>query len=779
MQDNIRETKRECLIIGALLHDIGKFAQRGGEKGKHSVLSEKFILSILKNTPWQEAANFALRHHDPLKYEDKIIQLADWLSAGERRTRELEETPEVSREPLISIFSQIVIKEDGDSGSKINLHYCPPVFIEKNIEKIFPQKDKEEVIRKTQGFQQLYSYFRKEAEYLKGISRFNDLIVKILYLLEKYTLFVPSSAYKDIPEISLFHHLKSTCAIATCLYDLDLSEKELEKMILAWQYKNDKILSKKDFILLKGDISGIQDFIYSVTRSEALKGLRGRSFYLQLLSETTARKFLDEFNLTLCNLIHCGGGNFTILLPNTTNAQPRIQQLYKDMQNKIFSAHAGKLALVIGYEPISYTDFMLDEDGSGNFKGGFGKALKRVNAKLAIEKRRKFKDILTYKLFDLGTIKVEKEQGGCKICGREISEGEKCSLCESFETLSNEIKTANYIQLKKVSERELSKEVKKWHELFEALGYEWRFKKKIDLSDLTPETEIYMLNSTDFLEGNCAGFRFEAIYTPTDKNKTLTLEEISDRAEGIKRWGALRMDVDNLGKIFKEGLPRQTISRFSMLSYMISLFFSMGIRDIVEEKYENCCVVYSGGDDLFILGPWSDLPNIADDIQKNFEKFVCRHQQITISAGIYIAPSKKFPVYEAANLASEAEKESKKGGKNKITFLGVSTEWDRFREIKEVTRKLVAILNKGCPRSFLTILYAGYKEEELLKKGKIPVIRIWRLFYAIKRLMERLVGRQQNIQSDLEEIRKRFISEFKLMPDYNLAIRWAELLSRK
>ncbi|MCM8826481.1 MAG: HD domain-containing protein [Candidatus Omnitrophica bacterium] len=153
------DLNRQAVILGALLHDIGKFVQRTGEKLNekekkdaemfcpkkngypthlHAIFGEREIKKLVENTQWKDSTNFALRHHLPDRYEDKLVQLADWLSAGERRDRESEEgIPEVNQEPLISIFSQIILDD-----SKIIEYYCPVVKIEKKIEKIYPKLKK-------------------------------------------------------------------------------------------------------------------------------------------------------------------------------------------------------------------------------------------------------------------------------------------------------------------------------------------------------------------------------------------------------------------------------------------------------------------------------------------------------------------------------------------------------------------------------------------------------------------------------------------------------------
>jgi len=801
------DISRQAVISGALLHDIGKFAQRAGKKlfpeyrnldslacpvykGRHShyhvLYGGQFVRNLLRV---QEIENRVLYHHRPSNYEDKLIQLADWLSSGERKDKELEEEiSEVKNEPLISIFSQIVLKENGKE-KKVDSHYCPAVKIENKIGDLFPQKEKDKAIDSDKNFSHLWNEFKKESEYFKNKNlSFEDLFYKFYYLLEKYTLSIPSSAYKDKPEVSLFHHLKSTSAIATCLYDLNVPESEIDSVLNAIRDNpNSEVMESQRFILLSGDISGIQDFIYSVTSEKALKGLRGRSFYLQILSETIARRILDEFNLTLCNLLYLGGGNFTILLPNLNDAEEKIDSLIEEIDNNLFKAHNGSLGLILSYVKFRYRDFMLEEI-DGKKIGRFGDVLEELGKVLAREKRRKFKKIMSYELFRPYPEKIEKELKGCEICGKEskeISEERKmCNLCKSFIDLSDKIKKARegYIEIQKVQRNEIKGEVNSWCELPESFGYNWWFKPKDELPDFN--NQVYLLNSTDFLEKNCSGFKFEALYSPTvqreGKEETMTLEEIGNKAEGIEKYAGLRMDVDNLSQIFSEGLPQKTISRYSMLSYAISLFFSMGIREIVEERYRNCCVVYSGGDDLFILGPWSELPCIAKEIYNNFREYTCNHPKITLSGGIYIAPSKKFPVYQTAKEAGIAEEEAKTNNKNRITFLDRAIKWEELTQLSAIKDRIVNLLEpkekdkKKIPRTLLNLLYSAVED-----KKKTKISRIWLLLYGLKRLIERYIVSADEQTKLAMELRDEFCKNSELKENLDLAVRWAEFLTRK
>ena len=111
-----------------------------------------------------------------------------------------------------------------------------------------------------------------------------------------------------------------------------------------------------------------------------------------------------------------------------------------------------------------------------------------------------------------------------------------------------------------------------------------------------------------------------------------TFEEFAREAEGISRIGVLRADVDNLGQAIvsgfrnaKNGDRYMTLSRTATLSRQLSLFFKYYIRFILENgeyslegknggKKRLATIVYSGGDDVFIVGAWNDIIELSVDL---------------------------------------------------------------------------------------------------------------------------------------------------------------------
>ena len=86
-----------------------------------------------------------------------------------------------------------------------------------------------------------------------------------------------------------------------------------------------------------------------------------------------------------------------------------------------------------------------------------------------------------------------------------------------------------------------------------------------------------------------------------------------------------------------------------------------------ESGNRNVTICYSGGDDLFIVGAWNEVVELAIDIRRCFARF--SQNTLTISAGIGVYES-KYPIAAIAGEVAELEDASKSlPGKDAVTFL--------------------------------------------------------------------------------------------------------------
>ncbi|MBK9639525.1 MAG: hypothetical protein IPO63_17605 [Bacteroidetes bacterium] len=148
-------------------------------------------------------------------------------------------------------------------------------------------------------------------------------------------------------DISLYDHLNSTAAYAICLYDYVKGE-------------NKDILSLTDnddvFLLIGGDVSGIQNFIYDIISKGAAKNLKGRSFYLQLLVDTIIHDLLVELALPNNCVVYASGGGFYILAPNLGHTINKIKELRHKISKGLFEQHGTALAISMATQTIKIND---------------------------------------------------------------------------------------------------------------------------------------------------------------------------------------------------------------------------------------------------------------------------------------------------------------------------------------------------------------------------------------------------------------------------------------
>jgi hypothetical protein len=151
---------------------------------------------------------------------------------------------------------------------------------------------------------------------------------------------------------------------------------------------------------------------------------------------------------------------------------------------------------------------------------------------------------------------------------------------------------------------------------------------------------------------------------------------------GANRLGVLRMDVDRLGRIFSRGLEHRTLARMSDLSERLDYFFKVVIPKHPEallehglfsnvERNPSLAVVYSGGDDLFLVGAWDQVIDqvidVAFAISKLFSDYVGGNPNVTLSAGIVIADY-RLALQKLAALAGEEEKRAKAQGRSRFSL---------------------------------------------------------------------------------------------------------------
>ena len=788
--------EQDALVLGALLHDIGKFWQRSGIRRKHEYLGAEFLdLPVIRSkietlVDLRDVQNIISEHHESGVYDvlARIAQIADRLASGERRGLEEGQTQTPWEEPLKSIFAQIYDQEKG--LSKV---FYPTRKLSLNRETIFPRENV------NPDYDSLWQEFLDEAEQLPN-GDFEIFFESLFHLLKKYTWCVPSAAYRDHADISLFDHSKVTAAIAWCLYALRDRLEPVEQFVSDRGGDGNTQVA----LLVGGDISGIQSFIYSISSDGAAKSLRGRSVFLNLLSDAVMEYAMRQLgNPPICNLLYSSGGHFYFL--TSVDQLENIKRVRKEISECLFDSFGGEIYCGLEAVSLAAIDFQR-EAGNREGKLNIGDRWTELMEKLGMCKRQKFGDLMPERFKDffepVGSGKVDDV---CTVCHVEISQATRrtiaerteddsvvCSLCHSFERLGDRVRNAKYLMTREVSPQK--SQVMTWQRALEGFGRRYQF-----TPDLKSNWDrAYTLDNTEFLSVGAQGFRFVGNAAPIDK-ETGHVRDFSDLAEdskGIYRWGLLRMDIDNLGKIFSEGLGKDlSLSRITTLSSMISLFFEGYVNTLCKDTDPNrLYVIYTGGDDSFIVGSWDASLDFVQKLQTDFQNYTSENPKVTLSAALTLE-ARKYPLYKAADRCGEwldlakAQTDDVRGlEKSSFTFLGQPIFWRDFERIERMKGLIVNLVSDG-GRNLLQRLMSAYKLYEENKKRLLPqslsrndLERLvqndrwrWQLAYSLAREAERSKSQRKE---DLRLLQTMIFND-DFIEFLNIATRWAELATRK
>ncbi len=165
----------------------------------------------------------------------------------------------------------------------------------------------------------------------------------------------------EVADISLYDHLKLTAGIAAAIY-VYLNDQQISDYKKALFDHSQDFYQQKAFLLASFDISGIQDFIYTITSKGAHKQLRSRSFYLDMISEWVVDSLLSACQLTRANLMYSGGGHAYFILPNTAAIKENINQVQTSFDRFFLAKFQTKLYIAFGSAEFAASQVMQGND---------------------------------------------------------------------------------------------------------------------------------------------------------------------------------------------------------------------------------------------------------------------------------------------------------------------------------------------------------------------------------------------------------------------------------
>ena len=320
---------------------------------------------------------------------------------------------------------------------------------------------------------------------------------------------------------------------------------------------------------------------------------------------------------------------------------------------------------------------------------------------------------------------------------------------------------------------------------------------------------------------------------------TASFSGLAKAAQGIELIGCLRMDVDDFGNLFSGELVKSGIAALSNLSRSMNLFFKgylnqicgMNLGAMAKEEYplditgkkakaleidnyRYVSIVYAGGDDLFIVGAWDDVAELAFDINTSFREFSCSNPEVHLSGGVTLNKP-KFPLYQMARTAKDAEEVAKanewgklgnkrekeslslfythalarhnaflndrvnrenrrrtRAGKQPDDRIAVASGWDEYNSVVQLTKQLYKFSQlPDIPHGLYRKLFA--------------TLRIWQeegpLYLPMLAYIKDQFGKQQEKVPEAKELKTLLTNLIQLdeIRKLHIPLHWVEYLNRQ
>jgi CRISPR-associated protein Csm1 len=714
------EQQREyrTVVLGALLHDIGKYFQRGAfggmVTGQHPQVGALFVGAghedFARCVDADLLRTLVQRHHESHHFPEalrvdgltdprtralaRLVSRADNLASSERAPRH----PDSGYQPfrttaLAPIFDRIELTTDHSPAPR---HFRQePLTATRHEPPIFPvqgrEADQAEVTGHIRAFGQQFARLRERLDW----DNFDCVYTHFLSLLQSYAWCIPSDTQANPPDVSLYDHLRVTSAIAACLYRFHAVRGALTDEAIAGQ-------DQTRCILLIGDLSGIQDYIFTISTTGAggvAKRLRARSFFVQLLSDCTSLRVLRAFDLPLANQLMASGGKFYAVLPNLPGAVDILKGLQRDFDDWLLREVHGALAVNLAWMELPDSDFAF---------GRYGAALARLHGRLQQRKARRLASVLQDEHVWRQEFLREPFSGErlCLACRRfpatefsqdrtEQAGADICDQCARQLRLGRRLTTAQFLSFFHGSEGEVS-----------CLGL------SASLADrpLPGAFLVVRLNNPDLEEVGRwpTAFRYLANHVPREADGS-PREFTAIAGNGL--LGVVKADVDYLGQIFQEGLRRDTtdsgldtVSRLAALSRQLDWFFSGWLEWLLNAEFPDVYAIYSGGDDLLLVSPRAESLPLMKRVYEGFTAYA-GHPEVTLSAGITLVKP-HLPLAHSVQFADQALEYAKEGGRDRLCLLNQVVPWPQLPVVDEA----VALLERARPPSsflYQLLYFAG------------------------------------------------------------------------
>lgn len=616
-----------------------------------------------------------------------------------------------------------------------------------------------------------------------------------------YTQAIPSAtAFNIRPDVSLYDHSRVAAAMATALWRYHHERNETDAVTAKELQAQAKSWEDKKFLLVQGDFFGIQDFIFASggeTNKRAAKLLRGRSFYVSLLSECAALKVLDVLDLPSTSQVINAAGKFMIVAPNTPETIKKLLDVQQEL-DQWFLAHSwGQAGVGLAWTEASCNDFRRGKAGESS---PYKALIKKLFEQLEVIKNQRLNLCAdsTPIIFKEFLDSFDNTKGVCKVDGKSPA-SEQIDIDTYIGRLAyDQIETGTWLTKRErilITRHSLAMQsalkipVFGYHISFvENEEIQGKFGAQANTGNLLrawdfslPETAegalwkgyarryinayVPLFDQQSQDEAGLGKYKGEEPLALGDA-KTLNYIACEDQQLqanhqwlGITALSTLKGDVDNLGMIFQSGLGEDvSFSKTAALSRQINAFFTVYLPWLCQTKYPNTYTVFAGGDDFFLMGPWLSQIKLASEMRQAFQDYVAHNNEVHFSAGISTTKP-GLPIGQLGEMAETALETAKAHNpkdanensasalnaarlpKNAVCCFNQTMSWDEFSALELRRARLQQLhqemnLSTGYVYGLLTLINMAEKVNER------PENAIWHSYFAYRtvRMLERNKG---------------------------------------
>lgn len=811
---NGNHTHRHAIYTAAFIDHIEKLLPRPFNKAGWG-LDDAFI-------------NLAAGHHKPETPMQWLIAIADRVSSGwDRNNFDPEYNHAIAwqdyrKTRLLPVFERL-LRDDKNDRKDYGYRYPLKEITPQNI---FPKKQGEaEPVSDEEATKEYKNLFD---EFIFALERLYHKDVNVELWLEHldsllliYTSMIPAArAGKVLPDVSLYDHSRAVSALASALY---LYHRDTDTMTIDAVRDYDV----RKFLLIGGDFYGIQDFIFSDSGEAGkhrAKILRGRSFAVSLYSELAADMLCREIGLPPTALLLNAAGKFTLIAPNTKSAQEAVKTAEGRVNRWLMEIAYGESAIGFSTVDAAPSDFV-------SAPGRFIDLWDRLQDKMAARKSTKF-DLEEYGGPVTGYLdgfRNDLNPPLCPYCGKRPSSHEAeafkqdgndksmCSICRDHIFLGeNLVKqdriaiTAKDADIKGAGKKLLvpifdeyqvafiggglnemarnGKLLKYWDISISESG---RMSKDVTARFLNGYVPMYRDDDLDdgrYLAGRRSDEKklamIDEIRVDKERNSPKTFGHIAAKAQnkkaddsrknycGIQAIGVLKADVDQLGMLMACGLTEKdfTISRLATLSRQLNFFFAVYLPHLLktDPRFMDVYTVFAGGDDLFLIGPWNRIMDLAHELRERFAEYTCHNEEIHFSAGISLKKP-NTPLGKLANDAEDALEKAKDGNPDKgkrgncITVFNETATWKEYVELREIRNRMkewqeANLINNAMIFRMNAFISMADLAKEILKEGDVRLEDMeclkWRALFRYS--TERNIGRHLKDEAGKKAAREQF-----------------------